>query len=197
MVREEELILLMSKVDQKTVQQNGLELFGGFYWNSAAQVNHFGEKLNLRYTESDITKVYVFDQEWKYIGIANRRRDAEWFMDDKDYAYHNRFAKAVKESVKAWEGSNLPMNRMTASEREELLSEEEIKEPKLKENFLRTKFAAVVAEEEKLEEERLRQERENDQFRQKFSTLDNKSYKAKIEDDIDNFLQNYGRSLND
>lgn len=155
-VREEELVLLCSREPQaKTVHKNGIWLFNSWYWNSNVQANYLGRKVMVRYTEEDISKLYVFTPEGKYIGVAQRKDKGFWGMNEKEYEKQMRFKKSVRESTKDWEKEHIPV-RMSESEREALVQDDEaenFKEPELEANYVYTKYADIVAAEE-LEKEK-------------------------------------------
>lgn len=194
-VKEEELVLLMSKVHKpKQVRQQGVELLNGWYWNDRVQMDYFGEMVNIRYVEHDISKVYFFDMNWKFLEIAHRRPDADWFMESEDHRKHQRYRKHLKEAIKRWEQKNLPAARMSGIEREALLDEEEIQEPTLEAQYIRTEYAPVVAAEANEKEKRKKQKKAQEKFTNKYAALErfDNQYNVLIEKKVANFLVEYG-----
>ena len=200
-IREEELVLLMSKVaNPRQVRQNGVELFNSWYWNDTAQMEHFGEKVNRRYVEHDLSKIYLFDMNWKFIGIAHRKADAEWFMGEEGYRKNMRYRQSLNESMKTWEDANLPAARMSGIERESLLDEEEIVEPTLEALYVKTKYAPVVAAETLEKEKKQKKKKAQEKISNIYAHLDfDDQYNVLIEKKVANFLVEYGNQggLND
>jgi hypothetical protein len=194
-IKEEELVLLMSKVHKpKQVRQQGVELLNGWYWNEKVQMEYFGEKVNIRFVEHDISKAYFFDMNWKFIAIARRRPDADWFMETEDHRKHLRYRKHIKEGIKKWEQENLPAARMSGIERESLLAEEEIAEPTLEAEYIRTKYGPVVAAEALEKEKKKEQKKATVNFADKYANLElvDDQYNVLLEKKVANFLIEYG-----
>ncbi len=194
-VREEELTLLMSKVHKPAqVRQQGVLLLDGWYWNDKVQMEHFGEMIRPRYVEHKPEKAYFYDMNWKFLGIAERRPDATFFMESEDFRKNLRYQKHLKEAIKYWEQQNLPESRMTGIEREALLDEDEIQEPVLEPQYVRTKYAPVVAAEAIEKEKKQKQKKAKQDFANKYDNLGfDDQYNVLIEKEVAKFLLEYGR----
>lgn len=196
-IREEELVLLMSKVHKpKQVRQQGVNILNGWYWSKKVQMENFGELVNIRYVEHDISKAYFFDMNWEFLDIAERRPDADWFMEAEDHRRHLRYRKHLKEAIKVWELENLPASRLTGVEREALLEEDEIQEPTLEALYVRTKYAPVVAAEANEKEKKKSKKKAQEKFANKYANLElvDEQYNVLLEKKVANFLIEYGRS---
>lgn len=195
-IREEELVILMSKVHKpKQVRQQGVQMFSGWYWNDRVQMSHFGEKVNIRYIEDRLDRVYIFDMNWKYLGTGERRPGAEFFMESEEYRKNLRYKAALKDSIKGWEAGNLPEKRMSGISREMLLDGEEIQEtePELETRYVRTKYADLVVADEQEKEKRKKKSAAQDSLKTIYANLGTEeSYNVLIEKEVANFLIEYG-----
>lgn len=103
MVAAEELKLFCLRYPEpRPVERHGvyLPVFQAYFWNADLQLNHFGERVAVRYDEDDETKVYIYDQAGRYIGIAERTGMASWNMQPEDYRQHNQPKRQIREGVK-------------------------------------------------------------------------------------------------
>lgn len=167
-VSEAELSLLCSRHPvPKTVEQNGIWMnsFQDWYWpGGEIQHRYMGRKVQVRYVEDDIAKLYLFDLAGKYIGTAEKRGEAEWGMDSEGYERHMRYKKAVREADKSYLAN---LDRMSDRERESLVVDRqaavEFKEPELKRQVpFVTQFALVINEEKKQKQQKAEQRRQVD-----------------------------------
>jgi transposase InsO family protein len=197
-VREEELSLLCTREPKmKTVQNYGIDLFGGWYWNDKIQELYFGRKVGVRHREDDISQIYVFDPEGVFLGIAKRVDDGTWGMNEKDYKRLMQLKKVMRESVKNWEIEHMPV-RMTEEEREALISknEKEYIEPELKGKYINTKYTQIVADivaEEELENmEEGKKKNANKNFNQIQATFFD-DFDNLQKEEADDFILEFGR----
>ncbi|QPJ61663.1 MAG: transposase [Candidatus Nitronauta litoralis] len=67
-----QLHFLMMDAQVKNLGRNGIRMLNGDYWNEAL----FGLrcKVTVRYDFNDISKIYVWDEEGEYLGIAERQK---------------------------------------------------------------------------------------------------------------------------
>lgn len=172
MVREEELILFCSRPIEKRVERNGIRVFGKFYWCDEAQINHWGNQVLVRYHPDYIDKVYVFDREDRFVGIAYRRFKGRYGMDREDYEKLNGLKKVMREAEKAAYKKLVP-NPMSAREREALAVDSEAAakfvEPldRLPAKLVDTRFTPVFVQ-EALEKEKAKEQKEREKSLEKY-----------------------------
>ncbi len=221
-VREEELVLLCSQAPKpQKVNQQGIWLFNGWYWNETIHSNYLGQKVRLRFTEEDISMVYVFTLEGRFIGIARRRIDAEWGMEGKDYEKHMRMKKAIRESAKEWESGNI-QQRISDIEREMMVLEDEafsFQERELVSEFFTTKYSYIIQELQRQERSETQAQSHQGEVTKKFAAMKEKPAQTKeelpklgtlqkkhpsiknadtrVDDGVDQFIKSYGRKRHD
>ncbi len=149
-VKEEELVLLTSKyMKPLTVERDGIKAFDTRYWNDQVQFKLLGEKVFIRYSEDDLSKIFLFDLKGKYIGVAEQRQIAHWRANPDEYKRQMRLKKVLKDSVRPWLDD---AKKLTNEQREALIFSRGIpdfQEPGMIEKVVGTKYAAIVAEEQK------------------------------------------------
>ena len=163
-VSEAELSLLCSRHPRpKQVEQTGIWMndFQDWYMPPIEiQHKYFGRKVQIRYVEDDISKLYLFDMAGRYLGTADKKGEADWGMDTEGYKKHMGYKKAVREADKSRLGR---LDRMSDREREGLVvnpaAARNFKEPELKKKVpVITKFSLVI-EEEKKQDKRKKEKR--------------------------------------
>lgn len=105
MVNEEALVLLCTDYPKPIkVTRNGLwfKMFGDYYWNPTVCAEHQGEYVTARYSSDDPSKLYIFDAQGRYIGLAEKRHHGTWNMDEEGYRKASRCKKDVHVSVRPW-----------------------------------------------------------------------------------------------
>jgi transposase InsO family protein len=190
-VRAEELSLLCSRSAEKTVQKEGIELFNDWYRHPELQFKYLKRKVRIRYYEDDITKVFVFERDGRFICIADKYNDAQWGMESEDFRKHYRWKKVVYESTKEWNKHNLG-ERLSKEGRQRLiisLAPLKKKEPKVKEIFLETKYAVILAEMEQLEEQKQQRLKELNEYAKKYAALDDPGNDV----DVKKYYDKFGR----
>lgn len=182
MVREEELILFCSGPISTSVKRNGIKIFDRYYWCDEAQTKHWGKKVLVRYHPDYPQKVYVFDIEDRFVGIAYQRFKGRHGMDSKDYEKLNRLKKVMREAEKAAYQKLVP-KPMSAREREALAVDSEAAanfvEPidRLPAKLVDTRFTSVFVQ-EALEKdkakERKKQQKSAENYLEYFTSLEPK-----------------------
>jgi putative transposase len=161
MISEAELSLLFSSWPKvETVKQQGIKVLENYYWNPEINFNYLGRKVLVRYSEDDISKIFVFDLEGRYLGAADKQTDGYYFMKDEEYKRLMRKNKAIQESTQTWIDQNIG-TRMTDDERKLLvtsLADVKKKEPTAVPEWVLTKYADIVEEETKKTEKRKKDE---------------------------------------
>lgn len=172
LVREEELILFCSSPITSSVKRNGVKVFDRHYWCDEAQINHWGKKVLVRFHPDHPEKVYVFDVEDRFVGIAYQTFKGRYGMESQDYERGNRLKKVMREAEKAAYEKLVP-NPMTAKEREALAVDSEgaakFVEPvdRLPAKLVDTRFTPVFVQ-EALEKEKAKERQELQKSTEKF-----------------------------
>lgn len=168
-VHEDELMLLCSSYSKpKKVRDDGIQAFqGAWYWSEEIITKYKGKMIKFRYAEDDLSKIYVFNYEGEFLGIANLWSNAPWLAHDEEYQRQMRRKKAVRESVKDWETGNLPKKRLTAKDRIAMhMADSDFEEPEVEMGIITTKYAPIIAAQELEKEQMIEQEAADDAFRQ-------------------------------
>jgi len=193
-VRVEELALLCSRVNEKTVEKNGIHFMGDWYINEKIMFEYLSRKVRFRYNDDDISRIFVFDLNGRFLGVMEKYNMAKWMMESEDYRKHMRYVKNVDEARKEWEKENLPQNRMTAEERESLVfSPDRVKsnEPKLQAVFEDTRYTEIIEEIEALDREKEKRQRELDVFSRQYAVFDEPK-RDHPGSDLEDFYKKYG-----
>lgn len=175
MVREEELILFCSGPIETRVIRNGIKVFDQYYWCDEAQKKHFGNKVLVRYHPDKPEKVYVFDREDRFVGIAYQKLKGRYGMESKDYEKLNRLKKVMIEAEKEAYNKLVP-NPMTDREREALAVDHEaaakFQEPvdRLPAKVIDTRFTPVFVQ-EALEKDREKEFQERQKSMEQYLDL--------------------------
>ena len=124
-VDEEELALLCSPWPRSLqVRESGIDFLNAWYWpdDEKMQQEYFGKKVYVRFVEDDLTKVYLFSLEGRYLGLARCQDEARWgARENPQIEKVMRMRKNIHESVKTWEKDNIGETRLNPQERADLV----------------------------------------------------------------------------
>jgi hypothetical protein len=183
----------MSSYPKKaTVRRDGIWFMNDWYWGEDI-IPYFRQKVWVRYSENDPSKIYVLDESGCYAGIAYKRNKAYWGMEDKDYAHFNRMKKTTRDAYKGYLDQ-----RMTDSEREAAASsvfpgQDTVLEPDVQEEFLQTKYGPMIEDAKKREQEKKSDEDEIIKFDKKYASME--IQQRDFDAEVDEWALNYGRDI--
>jgi hypothetical protein len=154
MVREDELMLLISPRPKiKTVRQNGiwLEELRGWYWSEKVACNYYKQKVWCRVPPDDLGKIYVSDEQDRFIDVCERTSPMAWGEQDKEkWEMCGRRKKIARENAENKYKELVP-NPMSDADREALVVDRQAmakyKEPVLPAEYVTTHFREALDKE--------------------------------------------------
>ena len=121
---------------KRTVRQEGIELFGNLY-HSAEMYQYINGKVIVRYDPDDLSELYIYDEENKYI-FRVKSRQLTGFKDVSGIKEVNKLKKIQKKHLKKADNAQKQLNEkdpallmLTANETKEYKSTEEKQEEEL------------------------------------------------------------------
>jgi transposase InsO family protein len=198
MVSEEELIWLCSQYPRRLkVSKNGIYLFNDYYWSEKLACEHLGEYVLVRYAEDDLNRIFVMNEQGRFIGMADKRNLGSWKMDAEEYRKHMRMKKTVKESIMPYADIS---KQLTPADREKLflglIQDDGSMLPAAPERRVNTPFRMILEEEKRQREEAKELDAGAQEFLHQLATDDSRgpeSERERIDRRLDEFFDGYYR----
>ncbi len=198
-VSDEELIWLCSQYPRRLkVSKNGIYFFNDYYWSEKLACEHLGDYVMVRYAEDNLNRIFVMDEQGKFIAMAEKRNPGTWKMEAPEYHRHMRMKKAVTESIMPYAAI---AKSLSAADREKMFIEQipdnGEKLPAVAERRVMTPFGPILEDDKNAREDAERLEEGARNFLHRFADAGvepRESKKASIDRRLDDFFQKYGRN---
>ncbi len=195
-VSEEELIWLCSQYPRRLkVSKNGIYLFNDWYWSELLATRYLGENVLVRYAEDNLNRIFVMDENGRFVGMADKRNPGTWKMDAEEYRKHMRMKKAVKESIMPY--ADLA-GKLSPADRERLflglIQDGNKRLPPAAERRVETPFGPILEDERQEREAAQQQEARGLEWLHQYADTDQRpepTPRARTERRVDDFFAGY------